>query len=254
MTPAWQGTRFALGLLEIGRAWGHISAPVPDEAQALEFLRHAYAAGVRLFDTAPSYAYSEQRFGLFLRELSAEQRAGVTVATKFGETWDFERWEPVTGHGYDALMRSLDRSCELLGRIDVLQVHKSTAEVLSSRDVSRALDAATARGITVLGASLKDMETAQVACADSRIAQIQVPFNQRNRQMAEAVRLARATGRMVFTNRPFAMGELFETGAAVRDCIAAVLRERFDGAILFGTRSAAHLDENLAAFRSAVAE
>jgi aryl-alcohol dehydrogenase-like predicted oxidoreductase len=250
----WHGTRFALGLLEIGRAWGHIPGPVPDERQAVDFLRHAFLAGVRVFDTAPSYAYSEQRFGLFLRELTAAERASVTVATKFGEDWDFQSGAPLPGHSYDALMRSLDRSCELLGRIDILQVHKSTTEVLRSADLSRALDEALTRGIGVLGASLKDMDTARAACADPRLKLIQIPFNRRDRAMVEALRLARATGRLVFTNRPFGMGELVDTGAAVRECIAAILAEPFDGAILFGTRSVAHLNEDLAAFEAASAK
>ena len=124
------GPRFGLGLLEIGRAWGFRPSAVPDEQAALEFLRGAFAMGVRVFDTAPSYAYSERRLGLFLQELTPEERATVTVATKFGETWDFSRGEPVTAHDYDSLMVSLENSFRLLGRIDVLQVHKSTPAIL----------------------------------------------------------------------------------------------------------------------------
>ncbi len=250
MSPLpWQGVRFGLGLLEIGRPWGHMPAAVPDTAQAVQFLQAAWDDGVRLFDTAPSYAHSEARFGAFLRDLSDAQRSEMIIATKFGETWDFDSNEPVTDHSEEALLRSLDRSLELLGRIDILQVHKSTAEVLRSPGLSRALDRALSLGVRMIGASLKDMDAARAACSDPRISLIQIPFNRRDRGMLGVLRLARGSGRMVFTNRPFAMGELL-SGITVRECIQAIVSEPFDGAILFGTRSAAHLRENLGAFRS----
>lgn len=245
------GKRFGLGLLEIGRAWGFRPSPVPDEQAALEFLRGAFALGVRVFDTAPSYAYSEQRLGLFLQELTPEQRASVTVATKFGETWDFSRGEPVTAHDYDSLMASLENSFRLLGRIDVLQVHRSTPAVLRSGEVRCALDDARGMGVGVLGASLKDLDSAIIACTEHPFTQMQFPFNAENRLMLPAMEEARSTGRQVYVNRPFGEGRLLHEGGGVLACVEAVVREDFDGAVLFGTRSLEHLKENLAAFEAA---
>jgi aryl-alcohol dehydrogenase-like predicted oxidoreductase len=247
------GPRFGLGLLEIGRAWGFRPSAVPDEQAALEFLRGAFAMGVRVFDTAPSYAYSERRLGLFLQELTPEERATVTVATKFGETWDFSRGEPVTAHDYDSLMVSLENSFRLLGRIDVLQVHKSTPAVLRSGEVRCALDDARGMGVGVLGASLKDLESAVIACTEHPFSQMQFPFNAENRTMLPAMEEARATGRQIYVNRPFGEGRLLHEGGGVRACIEAVVREEFDGAVLFGTRSLEHLQENLEAFEAACA-
>ena len=241
--------RFALGLLEIGRAWGVRPAPVPDDASALAFLRGAWQAGVRVFDTAPSYAHSERRLGLFLNTLSPAERAEATVATKFGETWNFERDEPDTRHDYDSLLRSLEHSCKLLGRIDVLQVHKATPEVLRSRDVAQAFATARNLGVRVCGASVKDLASAAIVCSDGTFGQMQLPFNAANRQMLPAIEQACAAGRQVFVNRPFGMGALLD-GRTVRECLAAILEVPFDGAILFGTRSPEHLAENLAAFDS----
>ena len=219
----------------------------------MEFLKGAFEMGVRLFDTAPSYAYSEERLGRFLKELTVQQRASVTVATKFGETWDFARGEPVTAHDYDSLMASLENSYRLLGRIDVLQVHKSTPAVLRSGEVRCALDDARGMGVSVLGASLKDLESAVIACTEHPFTQMQLPFNAENRSMLPAMEEARASGRQVYVNRPFGEGKLLHESGSVQGCIEAVIREEFDGAVLFGTSSLEHLQENLEAFEAACA-
>jgi len=77
--------QLGLGLISIGRTWGARPVPVPGEAEALAFLEGAYELGIRLFDTSPSYGDSEVKLGRFLTGLSREERAQVSVATKFGE-------------------------------------------------------------------------------------------------------------------------------------------------------------------------
>jgi len=253
MMPDFAGPQLAVGLLEIGRAWGHLPAEVPDDQAAVAFLHEAFAAGVRVFDTAPSYAHSERRFGLFLRELTAGQRAELTIATKFGETWNFEKNEPDTDHSYNALLRSLDQSLALLGRIDILQLHKSTVEVLQSAGVQRAFDAAALAGITTFGASLKDLDSARLVCSDARYRLLQIPYNRLNRAMEPVFSLARDSGRLLFVNRPFAMGELLQAEdrrAAISESFQAIVQHQFRGAILCGTRSAEHLRQNLELFRA----
>lgn len=241
--------RFALGLLEIGREWGVRPAPVPDDETSVAFLRAAWSAGVRVFDTAPSYAHSERRLGLFLNTLSPAERAEATIATKFGETWDFQLGQPVTAHDSDSLLGSLERSLHLLGRIDVLQVHKATPEVLRSPQVLGALRQARRLGVAVCGASVKDLESAEIACSDDTFGQLQLPFNAAQPLLRPAIERAASSGRQVYINRPLAMGALLGP-RTVRECLLPILEMAFDGAILFGTRSEAHLAENLAAFRS----
>lgn len=243
--------RFALGLLEIGRPWA-VTHEVPDEKSARRFLEHAYAAGVQVFDTAPSYALSEARFGAFLKSLTPGQRSELFVATKFGETWNSERGEPDTSHAYDALRRSVDRSLELLGAIDLLQIHKATPETLLSRDVARAMEYASGLGVTAFGASVKDLQSAHIAYTDPRFVQLQFPYNAANRSMRQALVEGRAAGRLLFLNRPFNMGALLEAAGSPAAAIRDVIEEPFNGAILFGTASEAHLDENLKAFRDAI--
>lgn len=252
MNVPWNGLQFGLGLLEIGRAWGFKPSPVPDDAQAEEFLQGAFEAGVRIFDTAPSYAWSEIRFGAFLRRLTPPQRGSLVIATKFGEYWDFEANQTVLDHSYDGLMRSLDESLRRLGRINILQVHRSTPEVLRGTGTIRALEAAKAAGIPVVGASVKDLESVEIACTNDLFQILQVPYNRRNQAMRPAIDRARETGRMLFTNRPFGEGELLQAedrGQAISDCFAAIRATPFHGAVLTGTRSVEHLRQNLAAFQ-----
>src|SRR5687768_2556006 len=100
--------QLGLGTIGIGRAWGYANAIVPSEEQSRTVLETAVQAGYKFFDTAPSYGWSEQRLGSFL--LSDGAAAGLTIATKFGEGWDFEHGETFIDHSYDGLRRSLDRS------------------------------------------------------------------------------------------------------------------------------------------------
>jgi len=252
MSLPWSGIRFALGLLEIGRPWA-ATRSIPGESAARQLLEFAFDSGVRVFDTAPSYALSETRLGDFLRSLGPAQRSELFIATKFGETWDFEREQPDTCHSFDVLRRSIDRSLELLGPIDLLHVHKSTPDVLRSSDLARALDYASQQGVPAFGASVKDLDAARIAIADPRFLQLQFPYNAANRAMQPVLLEARAAQRLVFLNRPFNMGTLLEAGGTPSSAVAALLVEPFDGAILFGTGSKAHLAENLAAFRAASA-
>lgn len=126
MLRADRNVEFGLGLIGIGKPWGFANPEVPDERQALTLLERALALGVR--DTSPSYGVSEERLGRFLAALSSEERSQVRVATKFGEHWDTVKAEPFVNHSLDALKRSLDGSIERLGRIDLLQLHKTTAQ------------------------------------------------------------------------------------------------------------------------------
>ncbi len=114
------------------------------EAQAQETLAAAFDAGIRLFDTAPSYGngQSEHRIGAQLRDriLSGCDRADLVLATKVGKLlrrprppdapdttewpgglpfrirWDFT---------YGGVMRAYEDSLQRLGvtRVDLLTIH-----------------------------------------------------------------------------------------------------------------------------------
>jgi len=241
-----------LGIIGLGKPWGHIPSVVPPERDAIELLQFAYSTGIRYFDSAPSYGIAEERLGIFLSTLDREQRSQLRIATKFGEHWDADRQEPYVDHSYDALQRSLDGSLRQLGRIDILQLHKTTPEALLSADLERAWQYARSVGISMFGASVSDLESAAIVIGRGEYTCIQLPFNRANRKFSDTIVEANAKGLWIATNRPFAMGEMLygehpvshaEAFRFVRDC-------QFNGVILTGTKSQQHLAENWRAFHS----
>ena len=243
--------QLGLGLIGIGKPWGHVPRPVPTEAEARALLEFAYELGIRYFDTAPSYGdgISEERLGAFLRSLGAEQRAGVTAATKMGEHWDRAKGEPYADHSFVALRRSLDRSVERLGGIEILQLHKTTPEALRSEDVARAWDYARSLGIARYGPSVSDLQSAEIALGMREFSVMQFPFNRGNAMFAQVMERAAMRGMWIAVNRPFAMGAMVDSEA-----FPFILRRRFRGVILSGTTSWVHLLENWEAFQRAASE
>lgn len=245
------------GLIAIGRPWG-TTAEVPSEEAALSFLQSAYNAGIRFFDTAPSYGLSEKRLGSFLQSLTTEQRASVTVATKFGEHWDELTCNPYTDHTFEALQRSLDTSQDLLGQIAVLQLHKTNVSLLSDPDVSKALDYALRAGVTRLGISVSDLESANMAVIDPRFKVIQLPYNNASLQFREIIQRASSASKQLLINRPFQMGKIpAENTSDNKKRLAVnafrfILQEEFDGVVLTGTSNSEHLAENINFFNEAL--
>lgn len=225
-----------LGLLSIGRPWGTRGEPPPSEAGALALLETALSLGIRFFDTAPAYGESEAIFGRFLRQSGARP----FVATKMGEWWDGQA--STVDHSYDALARSIDRSLERLGRIDLLQVHKATAQNIASEDVARAIDYARRCGIGQFGASVPDLVAAGAAARTGWCTYLQFPFNRENAALAPVFERARRMNFIV--NRPLAMGAI----EAKAEAFAFIRKMQFHGVVLTGTKSIAHLIENHAAF------
>ena len=242
------------GLIAIGRQWG-TTPQVPSEAQALGFLEAAFSAGIRYFDTAPSYGLSELRLGKFLAGLTNGERSQITVATKCGEHWDPEKQEAYTDHSQSALEHSIDRSLErLAGHVSILQLHKTSVPVLESVAFESALAYAEVQGITTFGASVSDVETAQAAIGYEQLSLIQLPYNQGSPQFHDSIAQATARGLQVVTNRPFQMGAVTAPGAREDSAVRAfrfVLQAQFAGAVLTGTSNADHLRENIAAFNTA---
>jgi aryl-alcohol dehydrogenase-like predicted oxidoreductase len=245
-----------LGLIGIGREWGAKDKTIASETQANELLRQALALNIRFFDTAPSYGASEARLGRFLAELSSEVRAGLRVATKFGELW--RDGSTIIDHSYDSLCRSVDQSLHLLGQVDLLQIHKCTSSVLALPSVMRALGYARDLGIRLVGSSVSDGDACEAAARAEFIDTIQLPLNSRRPELAGLARSARARGKLVIANRPLDSGHML---AVHGECRASILRDSFsflarEGAadvVLTGTRSSSHLRENYTAFTLATA-
>ena len=134
----------------------------------------AWAAGMRLFDTAPLYGHglAERRLGEVLR---TKRREDFVLATKVGRLLregaapepgqsyvDVPPVNPVFDFSYDGVMRSLEESLERLGldRVDILHIHDPDQhydEALSG--AFRALDRLRAEGtIGAVGAGMNQAE------------------------------------------------------------------------------------------------
>ena len=117
---------------------GNLYRAIGDE-EARAILEHAWAGGVRYFDTAPLYGLglSERRLGALLR---GKHRDDYVLSTKAGrllevcdpaERTGTDKWfdvparREVYDYSYDGILRSLELSLERLGadRVDILYVH-----------------------------------------------------------------------------------------------------------------------------------
>ncbi len=127
-------TEIGFGTAPLGNLYRAIG---DDEARAI--LEHAWAGGVRYFDTAPLYGLglSERRLGALLR---GKHRDDYVLSTKAGrllevcdpaERTGTDKWfdvparREVYDYSYDGILRSLELSLERLGadRVDILYVH-----------------------------------------------------------------------------------------------------------------------------------
>lgn len=247
--------RLGAGLIGIGRKWGHIETQIPSERQAQHFLDYAYQNGIRYFDTAPSYGTSEQRLGIFLSSLSEEEKEDLIVATKFGEHWNEENESAYADHSFKALKRSIDQSIDRLGKIDILQVHKTSPLVLSSDDLYAAIDYARKQGVQRFGASVSDVDSAQMVCESDVFSVIQLPYNLSNTTFSDVISEALNRDKLVVVNRPFNMGATLYTVQGNLDekslrieAYRLIANSIPVGVVLTGTKSPSHLQENIEAF------
>lgn len=238
------------GLIAIGRTWGTTKS-VPTESEAIHFLEKSYEHGIRFFDTAPSYGLSEERLGIFLRQLTKDQLEDVTIATKFGEHWDYTTNKPYVNHNYDSLRRSLHQSYERLGKIDILQLHKTSPEVLTANDTRRALEQAQILA-PIVGASVSDTESALQVIDDVSFQWIQIPYNQTQTHFDNIIQ--KASRKKLIINRPFQMGAVLLASHNTVEPFRFILKQSFSGVILTGTSNPEHLKENIKSFESALNE
>ncbi len=156
-------TRLGLGCAALGNLYDAL-----DESAARATADAAWAAGLRLFDTAPLYGHglSERRIGAALRE---RPRSEYVLTTKVGRTLvpgrdpttifaNAPALTPVFDFSYDAVLRGVEESLTRLGvsRVDVLHVHDPDAHEEAAIDGAfRALARLRAEGvIAAVGAGM----------------------------------------------------------------------------------------------------
>jgi len=248
------GVKVGLGLIGIGREWGQVNTEVPTAEHVMDLLMAAVSKGIDFFDTAPAYGLSEERLGNFLRSLSPSETKGLTICTKFGEHWDFHKECSFVDHSFKTLCNSIDQSLRRLGKIDILQVHKANKDVLTSKDLFKAIDYASRKGINAFGASVSDVESGVIASNSSTFSWIQLPYNSCNSTMKPVIDSCNNNHKYVIINRPLNMGKLLFNSASgdkvstMTECFNFIVNAKFQGVILTGTKSIKHLKENMVAY------
>jgi aryl-alcohol dehydrogenase-like predicted oxidoreductase len=246
-------SRIGCGLIRIGRSWGKPEKPIPSQKEALAFLEHAVRKSVNFFDTAPAYGHSEARLGRFLKS-HPELRDQLVIASKCGEGFDLEKMQPLPrDYSPDAIRASIERSLSLLGRIDLMQIHSVTPEIMDTAlssdkgilKVLRGFQNAGDIGHLGFTASSWDRgkyDVLEQALRSGHFATIQVPYNLSDASMELAIKLAIRNDVGVITNRPLGSGILVERQ---RDAIRFLFYNPFIASSLIGTASQRHLDEAL---------
>jgi aryl-alcohol dehydrogenase-like predicted oxidoreductase len=211
--------------------------------ETTSLVHEAVSLGIRFFDTAPAYGASEEKLGRALKPLQAE----VVVATKFGEHWKGDG-STFVDHSANAILASLARSLELLGKVHLVQVHKCSREVLQNESVMHAVAVLKKLGVAV-GASVGDPETLEAALEAGVFDSLQFSLSTKDRRFVPMVSDVVGEGLLPIINRPYAMGDL-EIASHQERCRAFefIGKNVPRAVILTGTASPNHLRENAAAF------
>ena len=162
----------SLGTVSLGVEYG-IDAPGefgrPDEASALRLLREAVDRGVTLIDTAPTYGESERLVG---RAVAGDPR--VIVATKVTPPAEFANVRVSIDASLEASRRAINRD-----RLDIVQIHNATCEMIRSGEVTDALLEAKRRGVVrLVGASVYGEQAALAVVRSGQFDILQVAFKQ----------------------------------------------------------------------------
>jgi len=234
-----------LGLIGIGRPWPTPDRAVPPPDQVSGLLEYAVASGVRFFDTAPAYGISEERLGGFLHTLRAETRKSLVVATKCGEIWTPAHGS-VIDHSPEALNTSVARSVDHLGRLDLLQLHQASSEVVKEPSVIATLQQLQqSYGIPYLGASVKDVKACDAALESGIFTHLQMPINETRPDLV-AWAHTNNVAITIIGNRPLASGQAVDR---LGERLAYAAEAVGLGVVLTGTTNRSHLATTLTGWR-----
>nr|WP_300144064.1 aldo/keto reductase [Propionicimonas sp.] len=191
-----------LGTWQFGGDWGEVG-----EADALEVLSAAAAAGVTLLDTADVYGdgRSESIIGRFLAERPGH---GITVATKMGrrveqkpENYTPERFREWTTRSRQNLRVDI---------LDLVQLHCPPSAVIEADETYAALDELVAEGVlAAYGVSVETCAQALAAISRPNVTNVQIILNPfRLKPLEEVLPAAAAAGVAVLARVPLASGLL----------------------------------------------
>ncbi len=162
-------SEIGLGTWQLGESFGALN----DETAA-EILKTARSADVSFWDTADVYGggQSERRIG------ELRDKKGVFVATKLGRNGEI--FPDMTGYNKRNIKESLAGSIKRLGveTLDLAQLHCIPTDVLRDGEVFTIMDDLRDAGMMRnWGASVENVEEAQLAMRAEGCATLQVIFN-----------------------------------------------------------------------------
>ncbi len=241
-----QSIELGLGLIGIGRPWPTPQISICTEENSWSLLDQAIKLGIRFFDTAAAYGLSEKIFGDYLRNMEKPQRDRIIVATKCGEIWPNPEGKPVD-HSVRALEKSLTNSLNLLGKIDLLQLHKATINDFRNESLIRWFESLKKNGyIKAIGVSISDNSALSPALDSNIFDTIQFPANFNNPTFKNIFVNSTNTC-LPIINRPMGSGVLIKDKNAFEFHADSFKR----AIILTGTTNINHLEINVKNFKLA---
>lgn len=236
-------TELGLGLIGIGRPWPTDEHSVCSQDAAYKLLQSAVKSGIRFFDTAAAYGASETVLGAFLQTLTPEIRQNIFIATKTGEHWPNPNNQPIN-HSIQALEQSFENSQQILGSIDLLQLHKCTIDDMQNDQIINWFQTLKQTGtVKSIGVSVSSVDALQAAAQLKIFDTIQFPANLDKQDLLNAY-LTCPTPPLAIINRPFSSGKITNRANAYK-----FLNQKFSRAItLSGTTNIKHLSDNISDF------
>jgi aryl-alcohol dehydrogenase-like predicted oxidoreductase len=156
----------------------------PDTASAERVLRAALYFGINLFDTAPGYGRAEELLGRALED-APDSFVCTKVPIPVEPSGGMVRGSVLATVMASSIRESLRRLRR--DRIDVLQIHNPTLQILRDGDLTQELLRAKERGhVRSLGVSVYTPEEALCAIADGSFDVLQVPYSLLDQRMSEA--------------------------------------------------------------------
>lgn len=187
-----------------------------DDAESLATLHAAVELGVTHFDTADTYGHghNESLLGRFLKEVGAQRRDTLTIATKFGIVREPGRYERRIDNSPTYIRSACEASLKRLGvdRIDLYYCHRRDPDVPIAEVVGAMASLVEQGKVRSLGLSEVTLATLQAAHAVHPIAALQSEFSLWARDLeAELLPATQAMGTAVVAYSPLGRGMLTGT-------------------------------------------
>jgi uncharacterized protein len=199
--------KLVLGTVQFGLDYGiNNFNGKPERQKSLEMLNYACEAGIRNFDTAYAYGYSEEILGEFLQNNNYAEE--IKVITKLKPNIISEH----NGDPYDIIAQNLKESLNRLKRnyVDGYLFH-TPAYVKDNNLVNILIKLKEEGFIRNIGVSIYEEADAVYASNLPAIDYVQIPYNIFDQRLdkIDFFRIAKESGKKVFARSAFLQGLFF---------------------------------------------